>query len=117
MGPTRIAIATTDGISVCDHLARSASFFVVEIEAGRVVGWETRARGTDSCGNHRGFIELLAGCQAVVCGGIGQGAFNALAAHGIETIVLAEPGSVKDAIAGYVAGALVTTEERVCLCC
>jgi len=116
MNPDRIAIATTDGVSVCDHLSRSASFLVFEIEEGRIVSRTARTRGTDACGNHKSFVELLAGCRAVICGGIGAGAANALAAHGVGSVVLADRMSVDAAIAGYLAGTLVTTEERVCLC-
>jgi predicted Fe-Mo cluster-binding NifX family protein len=116
MHSTRIAIATTDGVSVCDHLARSASFLVFEIEDGRTVSRTVRDRGTDACGNHRSFVDLLAGCRAVVCGGIGAGAANALAAHGVESLVLADSMTVDAALAGYLAHALVTTQERVCLC-
>ena len=116
MNPTRVAIATTDGVSVCDHLARSASFLVLEIQAGQVVSRTVRSRNADTCGNHRSFVELLDGCSAVLCGGIGQGAANALAAHGVESIVLAGTMTIDDAVAGYLAGTLVTTDERVCLC-
>ena len=116
MNSSRIAIATTDAVSVCDHLARSASFLVFETEGCRVVSRTVRTRGTDACGNHRSFVDLLAGCRAVICGGIGAGAANALAAHGVESVVLAGAMSVDAAIAGYLAGTLVTTEERVCLC-
>jgi predicted Fe-Mo cluster-binding NifX family protein len=116
MNNSRIAIATTDGVSVCDHLARSASFLVCEIEDGGVISRTVRTRGTDACGNHRSFVDLLAGCRAVICGGIGAGAANALAAHGVESVVLGDGMTVEAAIAGYLAGTLVTTEERVCLC-
>jgi predicted Fe-Mo cluster-binding NifX family protein len=116
MNPTYVAIASTDGVSVCDHLARSASFFVVEIDAGQVVSRTVRSREAETCGNHRSFVELLAGCRAVICGGIGQGAVDALIAHGVESIVLAGAMTIDDAIAGYLAGTLATTEERVCLC-
>ncbi len=112
----RIAIATADGVSVCDHLARSASFLVFEIADGRVVTRAARDRGAGACGNHRGFAELAEGCRAVICGGIGTGAVNALAAHGVESIVLAERMTVEAALAGYLAATLVTTHERVCLC-
>ena len=40
---TRIAIATADGVSVCDHLARSAAFVVVEVNSG-VPGARRRGR-------------------------------------------------------------------------
>ena len=109
----RIAIATADGVSVADHLARSAAFIVYDVGSG---AREERQRGTDACGNHRSFVELLQGCRAVICGGVGQCAVNALATHGINCVVLAAPMSVEDALAGALAGTLVTTDERVCLC-
>jgi predicted Fe-Mo cluster-binding NifX family protein len=116
MALTHLAVATTDGSSVCDHLARSAAFVILEIENGKVVSRSVRSRGTDSCGQHRSFVELMSGCQTVICGGIGQSAANALAASGIEAAVLAMPLSIEEAAAGYLAGTLVTTEEHVCLC-
>jgi predicted Fe-Mo cluster-binding NifX family protein len=109
----RIAIATADGVSVADHLARSAAFLVYDLESG---ARETRERGTDACGNHRSFVEMLQGCRMVICGGVGRGAEHALAAHGVHCLVLAASMSVQDALAGALAGTLVTTDERVCLC-
>ena len=109
----QVAIATADGVSVASHLARSAAFLVVDIESG---AREWRQRDTDQCGNHRTFMDLAAGCRAVVCGGVGQGAFNALAAHGIGCVVLRAPLTIEEALKGYVAGTLDTTDERVCLC-
>jgi predicted Fe-Mo cluster-binding NifX family protein len=109
----RIAIATADGVSVADHLARSAAFLIVDLETGTR---ETRARGRDACGNHRSFVDLAQGCRAVLCGGVGQGAVHALAASGIDCLVLAAPMSIEEALASFAAGTLVTTGERVCLC-
>ena len=112
----RIAIGTADGVSVCSHLARSAAFLVVEIEDGRVASRTMRPRSTDGCGHHATFVEILAGCDAVLCGGIGQGAFDSLAAHGIAPVILAALLPVEEALTRYLAGALATTGERVCLC-
>ena len=42
MNPTRIAIGTADGVSVCDHLARSREFVIVEIAGGAVASREVR---------------------------------------------------------------------------
>jgi predicted Fe-Mo cluster-binding NifX family protein len=109
----RVAIATADGVSVADHLARSAAFLVVDLETG---ARETRQRAADACGNHRSFVDLAAGCGAVICGGVGQGAVNALAAHGINCLVLAGPMAIEDAFHAHAAGTLATTDERVCLC-
>ena len=116
MSTTRLAIATADGISVCDHLARCVAVVILDIQNGVVVSRSTRSRATDSCGQHRSFVDLMAGCRTVICGGIGQGAADALVANGIEPVVLAMPLSIEEAAAGYLAGSLVTTGERVCLC-
>lgn len=116
MQPTRIAIATTDGMSVCDHLARSSSFLILEIQDGLITSGTFRSRGTDECGDHASFVELLDGCNAVLCGGIGQGAADSLAAHGISPLVMEGAHSIDEAVNAYLAGSLITTNERVCLC-
>jgi predicted Fe-Mo cluster-binding NifX family protein len=118
MEVTRIAIATADGVSVCDHLARSSAFVVVEVGSGVPGARTTRARGTEACGNHATFVEMLAGCEAVICGGIGQGAAVSLAAHGIRTLVSpsAVGTSIDDVVRAWIEGRLATSDERVCLC-
>ena len=113
---TTLAIATTDGVNVCAHLARSTSFVVLTIENGLVSSRAVRSRAADQCGNHRTFVELLEGCSAVVCGGIGQGAVDSLEAHGIQPLVAAGALSIEEALERYLAGSLATTNERVCLC-
>ncbi len=116
MPSTIIAVGTADGQSVCDHLARSSAFVVLEVQDGRVLSKTVRVRDTGACGNHRSFVEILEGCRAVLCGGIGQGAYDSLAAHGIEPLVVAGKCSVDDAVERYLSGRLSTTTDRVCLC-
>jgi predicted Fe-Mo cluster-binding NifX family protein len=113
---SKIAVATADGLSVSDHLARSASFIVMEVADGKVVSREVRHRESGACGNHKSFVEMLEGSDAVICGGIGQGAWDALTAHGILPIVAAGKRSIDEAITQYLAGSLATTGEKVCLC-
>ena len=116
MASFRIAIGSADGVSVCGHLARSASFLVLEIAGGQVVSREVRQRGDDQCGRHKTFVDLMQGCRALICGGVGQGAVDSLAKAGVEVVVLARPMRVEDAVQGYLAGTLETTNARVCLC-
>ncbi len=116
MKSVTIAVATADRASVADHLAHSSAFIVLKAEDGQVVSTATRERKTDACGNHASFVEMLAGCDAILCGGIGEGAAQSLAAHGIRSVVAASQHSIEDAIALYLAGRLATTTERVCLC-
>jgi len=116
MNSIRIAIATSDGVSVCEHLARSTGFLFLAIEDGAITSGTFRTRATDTCGNHASFVEILNGAGAVICGGIGQGAADSLAAHGIEPIVIAGNHSIDEAVNRYLAGSLTTSDERVCLC-
>ncbi len=116
MTSTRIAIATTDGISVCDHLARSSSFLILEIQDGAITSGTFRSRPTDTCGNHAGFVEMLSGANAVICGGIGEGAADILAASGIESLVIEGPHSIDQAVNQFLSGELALSSERVCLC-
>src|SRR3954447_17726800 len=115
MQMNRIAIATAEGVSGSDHLARAAAFVVVDLSSGERT---VRARGTEGCGNHATFVEMLAGCDAVICGGIGQGAAVSLAAHGIRTLVSpsAVGSSIHDVMRAWLEGRLATSDERVCLC-
>ena len=119
MEVTRIAIATADGVSVCDHLARSAAFVVVEVNSGVPGARTVRARGTEACGNHASFVEMLAGCSAVICGGIGQGAAVSLAVARDSPAGVAdgrrEGRSTTHCRRGS-RGGCDTSDERVCLC-
>jgi predicted Fe-Mo cluster-binding NifX family protein len=116
MSSILIGIGTADGVSVCDHLARAGAFIIAEVSEGRVVSRSIRDRSNAACGNHATFVDYLRGCHAVLCGGIGQGAADSLAAHGIEPIVVAGKHTIDDALALYLACKLATTNERVCLC-
>ena len=111
-----IAIGTTDGISVCDHLARSLAFLVMEVEDGRVVSKSLRERFRDKCGNHAGFVELLAGSSAVICGGIGQGAFDSLKAAGSSRWSRRENTPREEAAALILPAGYPLRNARVCLC-
>jgi predicted Fe-Mo cluster-binding NifX family protein len=115
MPSTRIAIATTDGISVCDHLARSTAFLILQVEDGAITSGTFRSRPTDSCGNHAGFVEMLAGADAVICGGLGDGAADVLTAHGIEPMVIAGAHSIDQAVNKFLDGRLALSSERVSL--
>jgi predicted Fe-Mo cluster-binding NifX family protein len=116
MQSMRIAVATEDRTTVCDHLAHSAAFFVLEIDGGRIIARTVRERSSGACGNHATFVELLEGCDAVLCGGIGQGAWDSLTTHGIIPVVAAGKHSIDDAVQLYLAGKLPTTTQRTCLC-
>ena len=116
MNSHQIAVATSDGVSVADHLARSTSFRIVAVADGRVSSVTDRPRATDGCGRHATFVDLLNGCEAVLCGGIGQGAADSLCAHGIQPLVIEAKLSIDEAVSRYLTRTLVVSGARVCLC-
>ena len=95
-----LAVATSDGTSVCDHLARSTAFHVFTVKEAAAGGPSVRERKTGECGNHRSFVEMLSGCDAVICGGIGDGAVRSLDANGIRSVVTLERPSIQEAVPG-----------------
>src|ERR1019366_7886802 len=118
MEVTRIAIATADGVSVCDHLARAAAFVVVEVSGGVAGARVTRAREPGACGNHATFVEMLAGCDAVISGGIGQGVAGTVGGPrscAAAWRAAAGPPS-DDALRAGIEGRPSTSDERVCVC-
>jgi predicted Fe-Mo cluster-binding NifX family protein len=104
MTSTRIAIATTDGISVSDHLALSTAFLILEIQDGAIVSGTFRSRPTDTSGGHAGFVEMLAGARAVMCGGMSDAQADLLATEGIDTMIVEGPHSIDEAVNGFLAG-------------
>jgi predicted Fe-Mo cluster-binding NifX family protein len=118
MPVNRIALAATDDSTLAEHLARASTFVIIDLNAGAPGERTVRRRGDGVCGNHATFVELLAGCDAVICGGIGQGALDSLAAAGIETVVAPKStGATLDAVLkSWLEGTLELSTDRVCLC-
>lgn len=112
----KLAIGTTDGVMLCGHFAGSAAFIVLDVEDGRIIAKSIRERGSGACGNHKSFLELLEGCQSVLCGGISEAMYDLLSSHGIEPVVSAFQHPVEEAVALYLDGKLKTTTERTCIC-
>lgn len=99
----RIAV-TYDNGEIFQHFGRTEEFKVYTIEDGAVIGTEiVYANGT----GHGALAGLLAEnyVNVVICGGMGQGAQNALAEAGIE-IITGAVGNTDDAVAAYLAGTL-----------
>ena len=58
----------------------STAYVVLEIEGGGILSRTMRTRAGAECGNHATFVDMLTGCDAVICGGIGEGAAASLSA-------------------------------------
>ena len=102
----KIAVTYDDG-NVFQHFGRTENFKIYEVEEGKVISSEVMS--SDGTG-HEALAWLLRdrSVDVLICGGMGQGAQDALAEAGIEVCAGAE-GNTDEAVAAYLAGELVDT--------
>jgi predicted Fe-Mo cluster-binding NifX family protein len=130
----KIAIVTDDGHTVSMHFGRSVGYAVLTVEDGTVVARELRPKysphgtaaaehdGSDRApGQPHGFgaaadsrhdqmAAAIADCQAVICGGMGWGAYQRMAANGIRPIV-SDIRDVDEAALACASGSIVDHSE------
>lgn len=127
----RIAVPTNDGTSVSDHFGRSAAFLVFEVDNGKIIRREIRTNAAQhshsegGCGetsgrhelhSHDAILTTLAGCDVVLCGGMGWRAAEALQSGGITPMMIAGPGSAEGAVTAYLAGDARPAADGYCRC-
>ena len=102
----KIAV-TYDNGNVFQHFGRTEEFKVYEVEDGRVISSEVMS--SNGVG-HEALAWLLkeADIDALICGGMGQGAQDALAEAGIEVCAGAS-GDADAAVEAFLRGELVNT--------
>lgn len=102
----RIAVTYEDG-NVFQHFGRTENFKVYEVEDDKIVSAEVM--GSDGVG-HEALAWLLKdiGIDALICGGMGQGAQDALAEAGIEVCAGAS-GDADEAVKAFLRGELINT--------
>ena len=99
----RIAIPYEDGV-VCQHFGKAPQFKIFDVQPQGVV--ESVVIDSEASG-HEALAEFLAaqGVQAVICGGIGQGALVSLAQGGID-VLPGVTGNPDEVIEALIAGTL-----------
>ncbi len=102
----RIAVTYEDG-QIFQHFGHSENFKIYEIENNGIK--ESQVIQTNASG-HGALAGLLAerGVQVLICGGIGDGAQNALSEAGIE-IMAGQSGDADEAVKAYLRGELVNS--------
>jgi len=112
----KIAIPTLeDGIQVSSHMGSSPLFIVFEVQAGQIVGSETRTNqfadpkyhnhggdGAPEMDPHQGMVQLIKDCDAVLGYGHACGAVGHLEAAGLKVFMLNAPCSAQQAIDAFV---------------
>lgn len=129
----KIAFITDDGKTISQHFGRAPYYLVIEVEDGEEIGREMRdklghghfvaqdthhepegAHGTsaESHTKHVSMAETIRDCEALICGGMGRGAYQSMQAVGITPVVTDEI-EIEKALAAYLSGQLVDQTDKL----
>jgi predicted Fe-Mo cluster-binding NifX family protein len=130
----KIAVITDDGNTISQHFGRAQYYLVSTVENGQIVDRELREKlghaqfasdphaadipgqphGMDpaSHNRHLQMAEAIADCEALLCRGMGMGAYESMKTRGIRPIVT-DIASIDEAMIAYVEGKIVDQVERL----
>jgi predicted Fe-Mo cluster-binding NifX family protein len=130
----KIAAITDDGETISQHFGRATYYLVATVENGRIVNRELRPKlghgqfahqpheegqhgsqhGMDpaSHNKHLQMSETIADCEALLCRGMGRGAYESIQSREIRP-VLTDIAAIDEAVMAYVEGRIVDQVERL----
>jgi transcriptional regulator with XRE-family HTH domain/predicted Fe-Mo cluster-binding NifX family protein len=130
----KIAVITDDGTTISRHFGRARNYAVVTIEEGKVVNREMRSKlghdhfhgqehteeahglghGMDAASHdrHAGMAEAISDCKALICGGMGMGAYESMRRLNIQPVVT-DLTDIDAAVQAFIDGKLVDHVERL----
>ena len=107
----RVAV-TYDNGNVFGHFGKTEQFKVYDIEDGKVVNSQILGTNGEGCGALAGILNI-ADVDALICGGIGGGAVNAIEEAGIK-LYAGACGNTDAAVEALIAGTLEAIGEANC---
>jgi predicted Fe-Mo cluster-binding NifX family protein len=129
-----IAAITDDGRTISQHFGRAPYYLVLTVEKGQILGRELRDKlghahfvnqphdpeqpvqlhGMDASSHnkHLQMAEAIADCDALLCGGMGMGAYQSMLARGIKPVVT-DIWDIEQAVIAYVEGRIVDQLDRL----
>jgi predicted Fe-Mo cluster-binding NifX family protein len=129
----KIAIITDDGKTISQHFGRAPYYMVLTIEEGKIVNRELRDKmghnqfsaigpeehhheqhGADEASHHKHtqMAGSISDCQAVLCGGMGMGAYESMRRLNIQPIVT-DLQEIEAAAQAFMDGKLVDHTEKL----
>jgi predicted Fe-Mo cluster-binding NifX family protein len=130
----KIAAITDDGNTISQHFGRAPYYLVATVENGEIVNRELRNKlghaqfadqphsreipgqphGMDSASHnkHVQMAETIADCEALLCRGMGTGAYESMKALNIRPVVT-DIVNIDEAILAYVNGQIVNHIEKL----
>jgi len=129
----KIAVITDDGKTISQHFGRAPYYQVMTVENGQITNRELREKlGHSHFANepheeipgqphgfspaaqdrHTRMTEAIADCQALLCGGMGAGAYRSVQERGITPFVT-DIIKIDEAVTAYLNGTIVDLTERL----
>lgn len=131
----KIAVISDDGKSISQHFGRAPFYIVYSIEEGKVTNREVREKlghnqfsggheehdhehgtqhGQDSASHnkHAGMAQAISDCEAIICGGMGMGAYDSMRRLNIKPVVT-DGTDAEAAVQAYIDGKLVDHIEKL----
>jgi len=130
----KIAAITDDGNTISQHFGRAAYYLVVTVVDGKVTGRELREKlghahfanephpveepgqphgmDPDSHNKHLRMAQAIADCEALLCRGMGMGAYESMKQANIRPVVT-DIAAIDEAVMAYVNGTIVDQVERL----
>lgn len=130
----KIAAITDDGKTISRHFGRASYYLVITVENGQIVNRELRDKlghtqfanqpheedtpgqphgmGATSHNKHLMMSDAIADCEALLCGGMGMGAYQSMVARNIKPVVT-DHWDIDQAVLAYVEGSLIDRVDRL----
>jgi predicted Fe-Mo cluster-binding NifX family protein len=128
----KIALITDDGKTISQHFGRASYYLVLTIEEGKIINRELRDKmghnqfsgqhqaaephgeghGQDSASHdkHVSMAETISDCQAILCGGMGMGAYESMRRLNIQPVVT-DLRDIETAAQAFIDGKLIDHTE------
>lgn len=131
----KIAAITEDGKTISQHFGRAPYYLVITIEDKRIIDTELRNKlghaqlseeahhHSESAGQRHGFgpeadhrhgrmAEAIVDCEALLCRGMGMGAYESMKARNIRPVVT-DIANIEAAVLAYANGQIVDHVEKL----
>ncbi len=130
----KVAAITDDGKTISQHFGRAPYYMVITFEEGVIVDRQLRNKlghahfhnqpheaedpnaphGMDNASHnkHLQMAEPIADCEALLCGGMGMGAYQSMVARGIKPVVT-DIWDIDQAALAYAQGNIVDRVDKL----
>ncbi|MGW8251781.1 MAG: NifB/NifX family molybdenum-iron cluster-binding protein [Anaerolineales bacterium] len=130
----KVAAITDDGKTISQHFGRAPYYLVVSVENGEILDRELREKlghdqfshlpheeeqpgqphGMDAASHdkHLRMSDAIVDCEALLCGGMGRGAYQSMIARGIKPVVT-DISDIDEAVLVYAEGKIVDRVDKL----